>query len=230
MKFLVTNDDGIDAPGLAALIGAAGTLGEPVVVAPADPQSGVSHAVTWLRRCPDRATRRAAFCHSRHAGRLHAARSTPSGAGGRKWILSGINHGANLGADIYYSGTVAAVREGASARLAGDRFLALPQERGRIRLGAGAALDHTGAGGSSGETGRAGSFLQRQPAPAPARGARSGSRLLSARSKTASAQLPARGRKRPLFCRRLQPAAPHSGRDVDVCFAGNIALTAVRLL
>ena len=47
MKFLVTNDDGIDASGLAALVSAARTVGEPVVVAPAGPQSGVSHAVTW---------------------------------------------------------------------------------------------------------------------------------------------------------------------------------------
>ena len=47
MKFLVTNDDGIHAPGLAALVSAAHSVGEPVVVAPAGPQSGVSHAVTW---------------------------------------------------------------------------------------------------------------------------------------------------------------------------------------
>src|SRR6266550_2580389 len=47
MKFLVTNDDGIDAAGLAALITAAEKIGDPVVVAPANPQSGVSHAVTW---------------------------------------------------------------------------------------------------------------------------------------------------------------------------------------
>ena len=47
MKLLLTNDDGIDAPGLEALLSAARTLGDPVVVAPAGPQSGVSHAVTW---------------------------------------------------------------------------------------------------------------------------------------------------------------------------------------
>ena len=47
MKFLVTNDDGIDAPGLEALVTAARGYGEPVVVAPSGPQSGVSHAVTW---------------------------------------------------------------------------------------------------------------------------------------------------------------------------------------
>ena len=44
---LLTNDDGIDAPGLAALVTAARSLGDPFVVAPAEPQSGVSHAVIF---------------------------------------------------------------------------------------------------------------------------------------------------------------------------------------
>ena len=47
MKFLITNDDGIDAAGLNALLEAAQVFGEATVVAPAAPQSGVSHAVTW---------------------------------------------------------------------------------------------------------------------------------------------------------------------------------------
>lgn len=110
MKFLVTNDDGIDAPGLEALVNAARTLGEPIVVAPAGPQSGVSHAVTWHEgvRIEPRGEARFAI-HGTPAdctrlGLLHVVSDA-------KWILSGINHGANLGADVYYSGTVAAVRE-----------------------------------------------------------------------------------------------------------------------
>ena len=47
MKFLITNDDGIDAAGLNALLEAAQNFGEATIVAPAAPQSGVSHAVTW---------------------------------------------------------------------------------------------------------------------------------------------------------------------------------------
>jgi 5'/3'-nucleotidase SurE len=47
MKFLITNDDGIDAAGLNALLEAAQNFGETTIVAPAAPQSGVSHAVTW---------------------------------------------------------------------------------------------------------------------------------------------------------------------------------------
>lgn len=110
MKFLVTNDDGIDAPGLEALVGAARTVGEPVVVAPAGPQSGVSHAVTWREgvRIEPRGEQRFAI-HGTPADctRLGLLHVVPDA----KWILSGINHGANLGADVYYSGTVAAVRE-----------------------------------------------------------------------------------------------------------------------
>jgi 5'-nucleotidase len=110
MKFLLSNDDGIDADGLAALLAAARDFGEAIVVAPAGPQSGMSHAVTW-----DRGVR----LESRGAGRW-AVHGTPADcarlgllrvAANAKWVLSGINHGGNLGADVYYSGTVAAVRE-----------------------------------------------------------------------------------------------------------------------
>ena len=110
MKFLVTNDDGIDAPGLGALLGAARTCGEPVVVAPAAPQSGVSHAVTWREGVRIEARGEGRFAiHGTPADctRLGLQHLVPEA----KWILSGINHGANLGADVYYSGTVAAVRE-----------------------------------------------------------------------------------------------------------------------
>lgn len=110
MKILLTNDDGIDAPGLQALFTAASDLGEPIVVAPAGPQSGVSHAVTWHEgvRIEPRAPHRFAI-HGTPADctRLGLLHVVPDAA----WVLSGINHGANLGADVYYSGTVAAVRE-----------------------------------------------------------------------------------------------------------------------
>ncbi len=110
MKFLITNDDGIEAEGLAALLQATRGLGESVVVAPAAPQSGVSHAVTWHDgvRIEPRGENSFAI-HGTPAdctrlGLLHLVQDAD-------WILSGINHGANLGADVYYSGTVAAVRE-----------------------------------------------------------------------------------------------------------------------
>src|SRR6185436_16890025 len=110
MKLLLTNDDGIDAPGLEALLNAARTLGDPIVVAPAGAQSGVSHAVTWHEgvRIEPRGEKRFAI-HGTPADctRLGLMTLVPDA----KWVLSGINHGGNLGADVHYSGTVAAVRE-----------------------------------------------------------------------------------------------------------------------
>jgi len=110
MKLLLTNDDGIDAPGLRALLSVARDFGEPVVVAPATPQSGMSHVITWESgvRLEGRGEGQFAI-HGTPAdctriGLLHVAPET-------SWVLSGINQGGNLGADVYYSGTVAAVRE-----------------------------------------------------------------------------------------------------------------------
>jgi 5'-nucleotidase len=110
MKFLLTNDDGIDALGLAALFEVAAQLGEPTIVAPADAQSGCSHRVTTGR--PFRVGQRApgrfvvegmpADCVRVGLDRL---------VNNVDWVLAGINHGGNLGADVYHSGTVAAVRE-----------------------------------------------------------------------------------------------------------------------
>jgi 5'-nucleotidase len=110
MKFLLTNDDGIDAPGLQALFTAVQSAGEAVIVAPAGPQSGVSHAVS------EGGVLMEERFHGRFAisgtpadcARLGLSRIAPD----TRWILSGINYGGNLGADVYYSGTVAAVREG----------------------------------------------------------------------------------------------------------------------
>lgn len=110
MNFLVTNDDGIEAPGLEALATAAREIGEATIVAPAEPQSGVSHRVTWHAgvRIEERGEKRFAI-HGTPADciRLGLLHLVPKA----QWILSGMNHGANLGADVYYSGTVAAVRE-----------------------------------------------------------------------------------------------------------------------
>jgi 5'-nucleotidase len=122
MKFLVTNDDGIDAPGLQALATAARTLGDPIIVAPAGPQSGVSHAVTWHGgvRIEPRGENRPPGSDRQSGPDRFAIHGTPADCTrlgllrlvpDAKWVLSGINHGANLGADMYYSGTVAAVRE-----------------------------------------------------------------------------------------------------------------------
>src|SRR5437764_829549 len=111
MNQLQTNDDGIDAPGLAALAEAATGLGELHVVAPAEAHSGCSHRVT---------THAPLVVEPRDAGRT-AVHGTPADCvrvalyrdpDRVDWVLAGINAGGNLGADVYLSGTVAAVREG----------------------------------------------------------------------------------------------------------------------
>jgi len=111
MKFLLSNDDGIEAHGLTALREACGSFGQSIVVAPAGPQSGKSHSISWepLRLeefAPDRFAVHGTPADCARLGLLRVA-------GDADWVLSGINHGGNLGADVYYSGTVAAVREGA---------------------------------------------------------------------------------------------------------------------
>ncbi len=111
-RFILTNDDGIDAPGLDALFRAVDSLGERVVVAPDEVQSGVGHAVTT----------HAPISFTRRKENWYAVGGTPADcsrlalthlAPGGEWVLSGINRGGNLGADVYISGTVAGAREAA---------------------------------------------------------------------------------------------------------------------
>jgi 5'-nucleotidase len=110
MRLLLTNDDGIDAPGLAALTAAAEPLGQCVVVAPVGAYSGCSHQVTTdgpLRLEVRGVDRYAVDGTPADCVRVALHRVVPEAT----WVLSGINAGGNLGADVYHSGTVAAVRE-----------------------------------------------------------------------------------------------------------------------
>lgn len=111
MTIILTNDDGIDAPGIQALHKA--VLGKDVmIVAPRDHLSGCAHQVTTTQ--PIHVQRRAKL--------EYAIAGTPADCVriaithlccDVKFVLSGINSGGNLGADTYISGTVAAVREAA---------------------------------------------------------------------------------------------------------------------
>ena len=110
MKFLLTNDDGFDAPGLQALIKAVEGLGRCVVGAPHEPLSGCSHQVTTHE--PIRVEARGLSRYSLSGTPADCVRiGLRQLAANADWVLSGINQGGNLGADVYYSGTVAAVRE-----------------------------------------------------------------------------------------------------------------------
>jgi 5'-nucleotidase len=228
MKLLLSNDDGIDAPGLQALLTAARTLGDPVVVAPAGPQSGVSHAVTWegaVRIEPRGDARFAVHGTPADCARVGLLRLVPDA----KWVLSGINHGANLGADVHYSGTVAAVREAVLhgwpgvavshycrkgmeldweratnwvARVLAD-LLARPIEPG---LFYNVNLPHLGPADPDPEI----VFCPLDPHPLPL-----SYRHEEDRGLFYDGDYHARQRKR--------------GADVDVCFGGRIAVTAIRL-
>ncbi|MFN8641564.1 MAG: 5'/3'-nucleotidase SurE [Candidatus Binatia bacterium] len=129
MRLIVTNDDGIDAPGLATLVAVAGGFGALAVVAPTGAQSGVGHQITTA----------APIAVERLAPRRYRVAGTPADcarlaltrlAADADWLLSGINHGGNLGADVYTSGTVAAARE---AALLGRPAIAVSHYVGRGR-------------------------------------------------------------------------------------------------
>ena len=110
MKLLLTNDDGIDAPGLAALAQVAAKHGDLTIVAPHTHLSGCGHRVTTdgpIRLMQKDAQRWAIDGTPADCVRVALARLVSDVA----WVLSGMNHGGNLGADVYHSGTVAAVRE-----------------------------------------------------------------------------------------------------------------------
>ena len=117
---VLTNDDGIDAPGIRALQTALSeiALGESVIVAPDAPHSGCSHQMN----------RGGAIAIDERAKGEYAIGGTPADCSRvalshlypeADWVLSGINAGGNMGADVYLSGTVAAVREAVLLRKPG---------------------------------------------------------------------------------------------------------------
>lgn len=114
---LVTNDDGITAPGIAALIDVMKTLGDVVVVAPDKPQSGMGHAITI------NSTLRISKTDSYGVKDEYSCSGTPVDCVKiavnkilkRKpdLCVSGINHGSNMSINVIYSGTMSAAVEGA---------------------------------------------------------------------------------------------------------------------
>lgn len=112
-RILVTNDDGIDAPGLAALAEAASFLGRVIVVAPDRERSGAGHALTLGRplRVRPRGTDRYEV-DGTPTDCVHLGVFNLTGGRPPDLVLSGINRGLNIGDDVTYSGTVAAALEG----------------------------------------------------------------------------------------------------------------------
>ena len=131
MRILLTNDDGIHAPGLAVLEKIARQFSDDIwICAPDEEQSGMGHALTLTRpvRLRQHGERRFSVTGTPTDSVTMALRKVIDGA--PDLILSGVNRGANLGDDITYSGTVSAAIEGA---LAGVRSIALSQVMGPVR-------------------------------------------------------------------------------------------------
>ncbi|MBN1199663.1 MAG: 5'/3'-nucleotidase SurE [Bacteroidales bacterium] len=116
---LITNDDGITASGLRALIEVVRPLGRIVIVAPDKPQSGTSHSVTMHHPL------RLKKIRSESGYVEYSSNGTPADCIKLAYkiilkrkpdlLISGINHGSNSSINIIYSGTMAAVFEGAMA-------------------------------------------------------------------------------------------------------------------
>jgi 5'-nucleotidase len=111
MTIILTNDDGIDAPGIRALVKAVRGKNT-IIAAPADHQSGCGHQVTTTR--PINLQRRSETEYAIAGTPADCIRIALTQINANvKYVLSGINAGGNLGVDAYISGTVAAVREAA---------------------------------------------------------------------------------------------------------------------
>ncbi len=113
---LVTNDDGVEAKGLEALIEAVKPFGRIIAVAPSEPQSGMSHAITV--KVPLRITK----VREEEGLTVYKCYGTPVDCvkmalnhllpGKPDLVVSGINHGSNSAASVFYSGTMGAALEG----------------------------------------------------------------------------------------------------------------------
>jgi 5'-nucleotidase len=123
MRILVTNDDGIYSPGIAALAKAAAALGDVRIVAPDVEMSSAGHAITASRPLTYKRTPLAGF----DAYRVNGTPADCVALGIHNWkdvalVVSGINLGSNLGNGMWHSGTLAAAKQ---AVLFGLRGIAL---------------------------------------------------------------------------------------------------------
>ncbi len=226
---LLTNDDGIDAPGLRGLYEATARLGRRKIVAPFSHYSGCSHTVTT--HGPIRI--------NRHSDGGAAVKGSPADCvrialsllePNFDWVVSGINEGGNLGADVFHSGTVAAVREGVlsgrpgiaishykakgkpidwtraavwAARVIGE-LIERPWEPGTFWN---VNLPHPGPEVVAPEV----VFCPLDPSPLP----------LDYRFENDDSEAH--------YCGNYQERARITGSDIDVCFGGRIAVTLIRM-
>lgn len=129
MRILVANDDGIYSPGIAALAEIASAFGETCIVAPDVEQSSMGHAITHSRPLTVKRTR----IHHFDGWRVNGTPADCVALGLHRFgpfdvVLSGINHGHNLGNSAWHSGTLAAAKQAALFGVRGIAFSAEPME------------------------------------------------------------------------------------------------------
>lgn len=118
-RILITNDDGYFSEGIAALTQALATVGEVTVVAPASEQSATAHSLTLTRPLRARQVAERRFTVDGTPTDCVLLALTKILPERPDIVVSGINHGANLGDDVTYSGTVAGALEASVFNLPG---------------------------------------------------------------------------------------------------------------
>ena len=113
---LICNDDGVEAPGLRYLIESVADMGHVIAVAPSEPRSGQSAAITVnsplrIKRCEDIAGAEVYAVTGTHVDCVKLAMHTVLADRKVSVMLSGINHGSNAGNCVVYSGTMGAAFE-----------------------------------------------------------------------------------------------------------------------
>lgn len=227
MRVLLTNDDGIEADGFAALVGLAGTLFDEVwIVAPMTQMSEIGHRVTTQSAIhfEERGERRFAVAGTpADCARVALAHLMPEPP---DWIFSGINHGGNLGRhDFVISGTVAAVREAAFAGIPGvafSHFIKRGQELDWDR-----AADWAGRGFESvrRKTTAPGEFWTvNLPHPGPGDPEPEVEHCEQERH-SLLVSFEVVGANELQYVGDYHERPRRSGSDVDVCFSGNIAVS-----
>ena len=237
MKLLLTNDDGWDADGLGVLREVASGFGEVWVVAPALPMSGISHQITFER--PMKLEERAAQIFSLTGTPADCVRIATTQLNVEfDWVLSGINNGANLGSDIYVSGTFAATRE---AALRGHRSVALSQHRRKFK----AVFDWRRTGEMATEVLHAILDGSSEFAQGSAININFPDRYHASETQTQNpgsveivacpldpnplpAEFAANENGELVYCSQYNQRPRTDGCDIDVCFGGNITMTNFR--
>jgi len=125
---LVTNDDGITAPGIRALVDAVKDFGKVVVVAPDKPQSGQGHALTLteplrLRKVDIFGDIEAYECSGTPVDCVKLAKDVVLENRAADICVSGINHGSNASINIIYSGTVSAAMEASLEGIPSKKYI-----------------------------------------------------------------------------------------------------------